>query len=221
VDINLDEATTSALLKACKPRGVNLNNLLSAAMLQAASGVLVEPLPHRLSMSFALSLRGLLKVNVDDDFGYYVTGAEVEHEVAQGADLWALAKGTAKDAAAVYHGEHVRVTSWLRAVILKLKPTGQSLLDAAPKSSRTCFHITNMGRLDMPTQYGDVKVLRWFHTSSVHLARRPFLCLSSIAYGGRLQLTFGYCEPHLDRALLDRVLAHFIGTLNQVAKGAV
>jgi hypothetical protein len=35
---------------------------------------------------------------------------------------------------------------------------------------------------------------------------------------GRLQLAFGYCEPHTDRAMVDRVLARFLSILNRAAQ---
>ncbi len=219
VEHTLDEATTKALAARCKTQRLTLNGLLSSAMLIAACDGVEGQAPHRIAMSFAMNLRPLLTVNVNEDFGYYVTGAEADHVVSPNSDPWPLARQTMQDASRVFHGEHVKVNSWLRQVILKIKPTGQSLLDAAPKSSRACFHITNMGKLSMPTQYGDLRIRRWFHSSSVHLARRPFVCLSSIAYAGRLQLTFGYCEPHTDRAMVDRVVGRFLSILDRVAKG--
>jgi NRPS condensation-like uncharacterized protein len=219
VDFMLDEETTSALLKRCKTHEVTLNGLISAAMLIAScDGIEAGPGPHRMAMSFAISLRPLLKVNLPDDFGYYVTGAEADHMVTPDSNPWALAKETLQDTARVFHGEHVKINSWLRWVILKLKPTGQSLLDAAPKSSRACFHITNMGRNTKPLVYDNLRLRRWFHFSSVHLARRPFICLSTVTSVGRLQLAFGYCEPHTDRAMVDRVLARFLSILNRAAQ---
>lgn len=218
-EFTLDEATTAALSKHCKAHRVSLNALISAALLTASSEHIEGAAPHRIGMSFAMNLRPLLDVNVNDDFGYYVTGSEADHVVSPGGDLWELARQTMKDSSRVYHGEHVKVNSWLRQVILKLKPTGQSLLDSAPKGSKACFHITNMGRLDKPTQYGDMQVLRWFHAAMVHLVRRPFLCLCCVAYAGRLQLTFGYCEPHTDKAMVDQLLGRFLGILQQAAKG--
>jgi NRPS condensation-like uncharacterized protein len=219
IDFTLDEATTAALSKQCKSQKATLNGLLSAAMLMATSTEIESAAPHRIGMSFAMNLRPLLKVDVLNDFGYYVTGTEAVHTVAPDADPWALARSTMQDTTRAFHGEHVKVFSLFRQVILKFKTTGQSLLDAAPKSSKSCFHITNMGRSDMPTQYGDLRVRRWFHTSSAHLVRHPFICLSSIAYAGRLQLTFGYCEPHTDRVLVDRVVARFMDTLQRAAQG--
>jgi NRPS condensation-like uncharacterized protein len=219
IDITLDEATTSALTKQCKAQRVTLNGLLSAAMLMAASESVEGQAPHRIAMSFAINLRPLLTVDVTPDFGYYVTGAEVAHNVPHDVDAWALARLAMKDAGRVFHGEHVKLYSLVRRVILTFKRTGKSLLDIVPKTAKVCFHITNMGRLDMPTQYGDLRIRRWFHTSSAHLIRNPFICLSSITYGGRLQLTFGYCEPHTDRSMVDRVLARFQDILQRAAQG--
>jgi NRPS condensation-like uncharacterized protein len=218
IDFMLDEDTTSALLKRCKAQGVTLNGLISAAMLIASCDGVEGKGPHRMAMSFALCLRSLLKVKLPDDFGYYVTGAEADHMVSSDSNPWVLAKETLQDTTRVYHGEHVKINSWLRWVILKLKPTGQSLLDAAPKSSRACFHITNMGRNTKPLVYDNLRLRRWFHFSSVHLARRPFICLSTVTSVGRLQLAFGYCEPHTDRAMVDRVLARFLSILKRVAQ---
>lgn len=165
---DLAESATAALVERCRQEQVTINTALWTAFLAAQYHVQGDSEAFRSQAGMAVSTRDRLSVPVGDVLGFYASSltAELKHE--PGASFW--------DGARRIHGAILRALESADLFrMLTAEALHPTLLDSlyfakyglitSRMSSRLLskmrwrgtsygFSITNVGRVDIPTQYG-------------------------------------------------------------------
>jgi NRPS condensation-like uncharacterized protein len=168
----LSEAETAKLVKCCKEKGITVNSLLWAAFLIAQDKVQGSSEAFRNRAGLAISTRDKLKVPVGESFGFYASSHRVVLSKYQDKNFW--------DAVRTIHEQLRRSidsadpfkmlsSTWLCPTLIDslyfskygFSPNriSNKLLKKMmwDKVNYGCV-ITNVGRVDIPTSYGDLQL---------------------------------------------------------------
>ena len=168
----LSESETTRLVKRCREEGVTVNSSLWAVFLAAQHSVQGSDERFRSRAGLAISTRDKLKLPVGESFGFYASSHKVLLKRYQGKSFW--------DAARTVH-EQIRhsIDSANPFQMLSAMLLDPTLLDSLyfskyglakngmsdkllkkmmwDKVNFGCV-ITNVGRIDIPATYGDLKL---------------------------------------------------------------
>ena len=168
----LSESETARLVKCCREKGVTVNSILWAAFLVAQDRVQGSDELFRSRAGLAISTRDKLKVPVGESFGFYASSHRVLLKKYQGKSFW--------DAAKTIHEQLKRSINSADAFkMLSATSLSPTLIDSLyfskygfssngisdkllkkmmwDKVNYGCV-ITNVGRVDIPTTYGDIQL---------------------------------------------------------------
>ncbi|TVP57926.1 MAG: hypothetical protein EA349_05375, partial [Halomonadaceae bacterium] len=206
--------------KACKAKEETLNSLLSGLFLMATRDVIGDLAePTSLLMSSAANVRPKLQGNFAKEVGYYATGFESRYTLAPEVSVWQLARQVSNTVKSKFTSDNIALGIFLKRFVLLYKKRPQDLLSAIARFNKTNIHLTNLGRLFMQTDYGNLKVKRLLALPSVQFMSKPVVCLETHTFNGSLQLTFSYPSPVTDPAFVQQLINRFDRLLHEVASG--
>jgi hypothetical protein len=213
LDRTLGEEPTRALRRAAKERGLTLHGAFAAAVLialasESASTTEAPVRPERLALASAVSLRKQVVPPVaPHDLRMAVDILISRIQVEAGASFWDLARRAGEDVTrAVASGR--ALSSYFRTVRRDFGDTPAGV--AIPL-------VSNLGRVDLATQYGPLKLLELSAAMTAHGSFQ--LAALFLTFNERLRMSF-YCEtPTVSRAKLERFAARVVETLMAVAGG--
>lgn len=168
----LSEAETSELVRSCKEKGITVNSLLWAAFLVAQVRVQGSKESFRNRAGLAISTRDKLKVPVGESFGFYASSHRVVLKKCQGKPFWDAAKAIHEQLrSSIDSADPFKMLSatWLCPTLidsLYFNKYGFSPNRISNKLLKKMmwdkvsygYAITNVGRVDIPTSYGDLQV---------------------------------------------------------------
>ncbi|MAM00396.1 MAG: hypothetical protein CL583_18300 [Alteromonadaceae bacterium] len=216
VFLDIDRRRSELLLKAAKAQRQSLHGILGAMLLLASRDAMSVRGPTTLAMSFAINVRPKLKGDFSKEVAYFASGFESRFTLAPDTTIRTLASQVNQDAKAKFTAENIALGIITKGLILKFKKRGQDLMAASARYSKTSLHFTNIGRMMVQPQYGDLQVLRIRPVPSVHFMNKPIVCLESNFFNGMLQLTFSYSAPLTDPAYVARLAGRYEELLNNV-----
>ena len=168
----LSESKTTKLVKCCREKGVTVNSVLWAVFLVAQDKVQGSDELFRSRAGLAINTRNKLKVPVGESFGFYASSHRVFLKNFQGKSFW--------DTATTIHEQLKRsINSADPFKMLSATLLAPTLIDSLYFSKYGFFTngistkllkkmmwdkvnygyaITNVGRVDIPTSYGDLKL---------------------------------------------------------------
>lgn len=204
----LSKEETAALLAACRAHNATLHGVLCAALLLAVGAEVRSESPapdHLLGCCTPVNLRRHLKPEIGEDIGLYVGPIVTFHRLIADTQLFALAADLTGQI-------HAARTSGIPTLALatqsRLLPPYVSPTQAARHLYNRLFgtvSVTNMGVLDIPLQYGDLRLV------AVHIggANNPYGSLISIGattLDGQLFLNFNYNEQIVSDERIQRIV---------------
>jgi NRPS condensation-like uncharacterized protein len=168
----LSESETTKLVKCCREKGITVNSALWTIFLVAQDRVQGSDELFRNRAGLAISTRDKLKVPVGESFGFYASSHRVLLKNYQGKSFW--------DAATTIHEQLKRsIDSADPFKMLSATLLAPTLIDSLyfnkydfftnristkllkkmmwDKVNYGCV-ITNVGRVDIPTAYGDLQL---------------------------------------------------------------
>jgi NRPS condensation-like uncharacterized protein len=207
----LNAEKTKQLLTHCKTLNSSVNDVLSGALLKSVAPELTGKQQQLVSMTSAINIRPLLPPSYHQVVGYYSSGIESRFLLSTDSDLLTLGKQATQMAKSQFNVLNIQFGLWLRSVLIRLRPNPTDLLSTLMKGSRANIHLSNMGRLAMQKQFGDLTVDAAFPIAGVHYAHKPLFCMVTVSFDQRLFLIASFCQPMtgLDHAqqLFDRYCA--------------
>lgn len=209
----LDEARSAQLMRRCKDAQHSVNDLLSGALLRSAAPVLAPIGTQSVSMTSALNVRPLLDPSYHNVVGYYSSGIESRFLLSQDSDVWQLGQQATALAKAQFSPMNVRFGLWLRQVLVRLKPDPNALFATLAKGSKASVHLSNMGRVNIPTQYGALELQSVLPIAGVHYAQKPLFCLVSVSFAQRLTVVASFCQPMTGTDTADQLFQRFCDQL--------
>jgi hypothetical protein len=208
----LGAEATRALGRAAKDHGLTLHGVFAAAVLMALAAERVAeahvPKAERLALASAVNLRKqLLPPLLPCDLRMAVDILVSRIPVEAGARFWDLARRAGED---VTHavGSRRALSSYFRTVPRGFGETPPGI--AVPL-------LSNLGRADLASQYGRLKVLELSGAMTTHGSFQ--LAMLFLTFDERLSMSF-YCEtPTVSREALGRLASRVVDTLTSVAGG--
>ncbi|MBN1920858.1 MAG: hypothetical protein JW892_06415 [Anaerolineae bacterium] len=213
----LTPAQTAALIQRSRSENTTVHAALSAAFLRAFGELRGNGWKRRLQSP--LSLRERLNPPVGEAFGLYVNLVELSVDCAPQRDFWAVAREIKQSLARCAEDRHVfrsliegNVMMDRLGAVVAPEFVAQSFLTVAYDLS-----ITNLGRLNLPTQAGALQLDAVYGPSLGGNPEDIVLGVSTV--GGRMAFSLAFTQLKLSRSqaewIKERALQHLetaIGT---------
>lgn len=205
---------TSQLLARARAEGVTLQAVIAAALLLASAEDLALEEPAPIACFHAVSLRTRLAPPVHEDVGLFVSQATTYQVVGRAMDLWQVARGVRRELGAAI--EEALFTLPMLGLFLPRWGDVQARLERRMDgASPASIGVTNLGRIQVPEQYGPLRLERLQAAPGLGLAAQ--LLVYSSTFGGRLTCNLMYSEPRVSapraRQLHDRLLGRLGASL--------
>ncbi|MGZ4384415.1 MAG: phthiocerol/phthiodiolone dimycocerosyl transferase family protein [Gaiellaceae bacterium] len=218
----LSAERTTALTERCRAESVTVHAALCAAWLTAYASTLPEAAPRIRKVSSPISIRDRLAEPAGETAGMFLSGTESRVDCAPERPFWEVARDLAaqlvrgRSDQRLFFGPLV-----LRALLprLRSREIRQALLRFILGPVDYDFSITNLGRLDLPTEYGSIRLgsVRGPLVNASPLERTVGIC----TLDGRMSMTLLFREsllsPEAGRELLEDVLARLRRAVEQEA----
>lgn len=211
----LSQGETRSLLTACRSHRVTLHGALCAALLLAVGAEVREessiPEPV-LGCCTPVNLRRVLQPPIGEDLGLYVGPIVTFHRVAEGTPLSVLATELTQQ---IHKARSDGVPTQALATQSRLLPPRVSPQRAAKHLYNRLFgtvSVTNMGVLDIPLLYGDLR-LSAVHIGGSNNAFGSLISIGVTTLDGQLFLNFNYNERIVSADRIRRVVEATLGAL--------
>ena len=227
---SLPKKETSKLVEECKQHGVTVNSALNTAFL-AASNDVRGALNKKIMVP--VNTRKHYKKPIGDHFGVYVSGFELKLSYNAKKDFWENAKIFNEKARENLYIEKIfkfaAITDIIDQTIVDarqfsffgpLVPSSSSRYEkihAFSSNEKNVINkrakkqipglpglaITNLGRLDYPTQYGSLELDRFILITS----GTPYieLVIPVVTVAGKLTFTINYLEGTTDTPTMEKI----------------
>jgi hypothetical protein len=201
----LDAETSARLTERARAERTTVHGALSAALLQAVAAL--EGGPRTLGCGSAVDLRRRMDPPLADEVMFAVSAVTSTHRVDPHGDLWALARRVRDDLTAdvergAAHAFHTFQRRMLPIVDLG-RPAPPAFADRLYRLRMTTTGVTNLGRLDVPRQYGPLTAeTLGFVVGPSALAD---LVTTSTAFADRISWWFVGAEPYVSAERLRRI----------------
>ncbi|MBU7018021.1 MAG: hypothetical protein HXS44_10965 [Theionarchaea archaeon] len=205
------EEETELLIKKCHSESTTVHGAISAAVLRAVAHQLFNAHDSEsatVGCMSAVDLRSFLNPSIGEEIGFYVSMVITAHRIPSDISFWDLARNVRK---AVHHsiesGDHFVFISLLDKLLKTTSP--EDFMKRALTLYPAALLMTNVGRLDMPEQYGPLN-LEGLHFTLANIAASEHFNTAIATFRNRLVINFSYTEPTMspDRAhsLTDDVI---------------
>ena len=99
------------------------------------------------------------------------------------------------------------------ASALKLKKEHKGFMKLIRSANTNSIMLTNLGRLNIPVNYNNLKLLRCFHIPSVHLLDLPYVALATTTLQGEMVLNFTYTKAYFSAKTIESMVDNFMANL--------
>jgi hypothetical protein len=160
----IDEAQTRALVERCRQEGTTVHSAISVAWMRAFAETLVPPGTWRRwqrTVSTPVNLRGRLTRPVGESLGFYLTTVETLLDCSPNRPFWEAARVFKRKLARGSRDDRVFWFMLLNQAALSSLPwqdAPEMIREINARPITYDFSMTNLGRLDFPTQSGDLRI---------------------------------------------------------------
>jgi hypothetical protein len=212
----LDVGGTTALIQRCRQEQTTVHGALCAAQVLAAAEEVESARSVPLVLGSAVSLRAQLQPPVGEAVGFFVSLVSSTHRVGRQTAFWGLARECRQQVTQrVERGEPwvmLAASGWGMGRFRRWIPFSEAgalkLAEPAEFWGHGATGITNLGLLDIPEQYGPLR-LEALHFAGA-LSALCNLGSSAVTFAGQLRWNYIYQEPSIRRqrveGLADRAL---------------
>jgi NRPS condensation-like uncharacterized protein len=194
----LTEPETTALVARCRAEGTTVQAAICAAFLLAFAEDQPDAPSAVRRVQSPFSVRGRLARPVADDFGLFVAMPEVDVECAPNRDFWDIARDIRQALARETADERIFMPFFaLEAAAASLPDADLLRLLVDSFTANYDISVTNLGRLDIPAQYGPLR-LEALYGPALSVAGEHHRVLGVTTVGGRMSFTLAFCGPSLD-----------------------
>lgn len=209
---------TESLIKQCREQKTTVHGALCAAVLQAAANQVCssEDKPVTIGCMSAVDLRPFLNPPIGEEIGFFVSMVITAHRV--GTDtFWDVARDVRKTVhQSIKKGEHFVFISLLDKLIKNTNP--DDFMKRALQLYPAALLMTNVGRLDLPEQYGPVG-LEGLHFTLANIAASEHFNTAIATYKNKLVMNFSYTEPTMSPKRAHALVDDVITTLKSACSG--
>ena len=197
------------ILNACQENDVTLSTYLSSLM----SITFSENTSKNNSLSLAVDMRPYLKNDLQEDIGYFVTSVDLVKEKDFKGDTWQLAKVFKQRLNSQLNHSQFKFDTLMRSLAIKAGKDNHSFRDLIQNALNNSMLLTNIGKVDIKSEYQKFKLKHCFHVPSVHLMGLPFICLAVSTLNDEMILNFSYTDSFISEKRMKALIDEFIEAL--------
>jgi NRPS condensation-like uncharacterized protein len=219
----LDDGDTQKLVTSCKKENTSVHTALCAAFFQSvveqirAQQKLHQKGPLMISCLTPVNIRQHFIKPVEEDIGYYISYALHYQRIDENVPIWPAAREIkeailteikcGKDIEEILNvgelwKEYSNPVEMLRELNQLYPPVA----------------VTNLGRIDIPHQYGDLKLEQLHAVGAFGCATRSGLGICVNTFRGCLTLNFLYAEPYLAKQRANTIVESTMKRLREAIK---
>jgi NRPS condensation-like uncharacterized protein len=219
----LDEEDTQNLVDRCKKENTSVHGALCAAFFQA----LVEQIreqqklhqkgPLMISCITPVDIRHHFIKPVEEDIGYYISFAMHYQHIDENAPIWPAAREI-KEAilTEIKSGKDIEAILSV-GEFWKDYPDPVEMVRAL-NNSYPPVALSNLGRFDIPQQYGDLKLEQLHALMAINCATRSGLAIAVTTFRSRLTLNFLYAEPYISKQRANTIVESTMKRLREAIR---
>lgn len=196
IHCTLSEEETESLVNKCREESTTVHGAVCAAVLHAAASQMHtyhDGKSVTIGCMSAVNLRQFLTPPLGEEIGFFVSMVITSHRIHTDTHFWDVARDVKE---AVHHaigsGDAFVFISLLDKLIRNTSP--DDFMKRAVKLYPAALLVTNVGRLDIPHQYGSL-VLEGLHFTLANKAASEHFNTAVATYNNRLVINFSYTEP--------------------------
>ena len=197
----ISEDETNRLINRCKAKKTSVHGVLCAALMQAV----VEEIrfsgegkrgPLMISCVTPVNIRKYFIRPIGEDIGYYISHALHSQLIDDRSSLWIAANRVKKSLQReLDFGRDIK--GLLSDGDLMTRYSSPLELVRGLNETYPPLAVTNMGRVDIPQQFGNLKLEKFHFAVSINPSVKNGFALAVTNFNGLTILNFLYAEPYL------------------------
>ncbi|NIM16559.1 MAG: hypothetical protein GTO45_31485 [Candidatus Aminicenantes bacterium] len=200
----LSQPEVRKLIKKSKEEKTSVQGALCAAFLQAVvkqirqSQDVPQKGPLKIGALSPVNIRNHFFKPTPEDVGYYISFAIHHQLVDEHSSLWETARYIKKALET-----EIKAGQDIKAILgvgdtLKTTTTPVELVRKVNASLPPVL-TTNIGRVDIPQQYGDLTLNKFHAVGAMNVASKNGLAIAIMTFGGIMTINFHFTEPYRSR----------------------
>ncbi|HET9239712.1 MAG TPA: condensation domain-containing protein [Oligoflexus sp.] len=214
--LSFTQLESEAIRQGASKHNTTVYGAICAALSLAIHAEAKAQGPLALGISSSVSLRAELREDVSRDFGFYATNLDVLADVSADSDFWELARVYSRSVKQQIEMGKPQFGLALLRMVLKKYTDVDELRQLMVKQAQSTAMVTNMGRIKLKPQHGDVTIEEIFGLPSSHLLPRSLLVIAALSFQDILRLTFSYPIPFTDAKVAERLIADVMRRLREL-----
>ncbi|GAA6618123.1 phthiocerol/phthiodiolone dimycocerosyl transferase family protein [Scytonema sp. NUACC26] len=214
---SLSPEQTHAIVTCCRKEKTTVQGALCAAFLLSIAAEIDLRHQEFVKCLSPLSLRKYLVPPIGEDFGQYISRIMTRHQCNNPSDvsqLWQIAHKVKQQInQAVISGNIFRSGSALSR-FLSTKPDPIATKQYADKLVGSDLTVTNLGRLNIPQQFGQLHLQELYLT--VTGSEKEPIILGVTTIGDRMCITFRYLESIIPQSIAQKIQRGAMRRLDEV-----
>jgi NRPS condensation-like uncharacterized protein len=203
IPVILSKTDTKKIITRCKENKVSVHEALCAALMQTVvkyireSRLMPKKGPLLIGCITPVNIRHRFKISIGEDIGNFISGSYHYQLIDDNSSIWDAAREVKKSLAwELEHGKDVEVLLNIGSFFKE---------NAAPEDMARDMDkvvppltVTNMGRIDIPGQYGNI-LLEELHAVSNFYPRKNRFSIIVTTFRGQMTMDCHYSEPYLSK----------------------
>lgn len=195
---------TKKLLTRCRKEKTSVHEALCASILQTLVEQVKESRevpkkdPLLIGCCTPVNIRHLFSKTVDENMGNFISDALHFQLIDNNASLWTAAREVKDSLNKILDSrEDIKVILNV-GELLKVYSTPGDLLSGVSQSFPPVV-VSNMGRLDIPEQFGELSLEELHFVVSINPAAKNGFGIAVTSFRGGINLNFLYAEPYISK----------------------
>jgi len=206
----LDQELTQKFVNCCRQENTTVHNALCAAMMLTVARTIIKDNRNiRLNCLSYLDLRRYLEPAISHEHLAVLASSIMGfHLIKPNTDFWDLAREV----------EQTLVTSKNRGDIFKMALIAKDLINFCciyPKKVAATVSVSNVGRVNIPTNYGEFKLEEISFVSS-HAFYAGLFALHVSTFQGKMLLNVAFSEPSISRSKMDYLVNNLMSYIWEI-----
>lgn len=216
----LTEDKLSQLAKGCRREKTTIGAALNAALLLAATDVFGMPTPAKADCHAAVSIRDFCEPKIGpDQCGCLVSTVITKHKILPGQEFWPLARECREQLKAGIDRQNFQPKSYRKSILAR---SLKLLLSQSERRRQFAlgYMVSNVGRVDIPQQYGPFHVEEVYIGSARH-AGDFALGLTVLSAFGKMYCALAYEAPLVKESSARAIADKIVRILDEATRSSV
>lgn len=206
----LDQELTQKFVNCCRQENTTVHNALCAAMMLTVARTITKSNRNiRLNCLSYLDLRRYLEPAISHEHLAVLASSIMGfHPIKPNTSVWDLAREV----------EQTLVTSKNRGDLFKMALIAKDLINFCciyPKKVAATVSVSNVGRVNIPTNYGEFKLEEISFVSS-HAFYAGLFALHVSTFQGKMLLNVAFSEPSISRSKMDYLVNNLMSYIWEI-----